>query len=108
MLTNEIFDAPVPATSNGGNSIGGGGSAGNNGRGDGGGHLELPNHFDQGEKHEKKECELEPEVCVKPISKEVSANYELKCEGLPPIVVSTTGKTGLKIGPLELSFSPNK
>jgi hypothetical protein len=34
-----------------------------------------------------------------------TAEFEVKCDGLPTIVVSTDGKAGLKLGPLEVSIS---
>ncbi|WP_439360493.1 hypothetical protein [Bradyrhizobium sp. DASA03007] len=61
-------------------------------------------------------CEVEPQICVKPKKSEgkeskssegpdLVAEYELKCEGFPPIIVSTEGKAGFKVGPLEVSVS---
>ncbi|MDA9481417.1 hypothetical protein XI07_05230 [Bradyrhizobium sp. CCBAU 11445] len=61
-------------------------------------------------------CEVEPQICVKPKKSEgkesrssegadLVAEYELKCDGFPPIIVSTEGKAGFKVGPLEVSVS---
>jgi hypothetical protein len=61
-------------------------------------------------------CEVEPQICVKPKksdekdskasdSSDVTAEFEVKCEGFPPIIVSTDGKAGFKVGPLEISVS---
>ncbi|MDA9523403.1 hypothetical protein XI06_24750 [Bradyrhizobium sp. CCBAU 11434] len=61
-------------------------------------------------------CEIEPQICVKPKKSagkeskssegpDLVAEYELKCEGFPPIIVSTEGKAGFKVGPLEVSLS---
>jgi hypothetical protein len=103
-LASQIFEAPVSAPSSG---LGGsnGGTPGNGGTGGGGGgRIDLPAfNNDTGDKDKKKKkCELEPaEVCVKPSNHEVSAKFELKCEGVPPIVVSTSGEAGVKVGPLE-------
>jgi hypothetical protein len=67
-------------------------------------HINVPAE----EKKEKRKCEVEPEVCLKPGTGELSANYEVKCEGLPPIIVSTDGKAGVKIGSMEVSVSIGK
>jgi hypothetical protein len=76
-------------------------------------------------------CEVEPQICVKPKKPaegeskapggpetkpareamstsdgtDFTAEFEVKCEGLPPIIVSTEGKAGFKVGPLEVSIS---
>jgi hypothetical protein len=61
-------------------------------------------------------CEAEPQICVKPKKTDehetkssdgpdVTAEFEVKCEGFPPIIVSTEGKAGFKVGPLEVSIS---
>lgn len=55
----------------------------------------------------KRRCEIEPSVCMNVANGEPSMEFELKCEGWPPISVSTDGKAGLKIGPLNLSVSKN-
>jgi hypothetical protein len=60
---------------------------------------------DEQQPERKRACEVESNVCVNPKTDETSAEFELKCEGLPPIVFSTDGKAGLKIGPLEISLS---
>lgn len=67
-----------------------------------------------GKRH--RSCEVEPQICVKPKKSEgkeskssegpdLVAEYELKCDGFPPIIVSTEGKAGFKVGPLEVSVS---
>jgi hypothetical protein len=53
----------------------------------------------------ERSCKISSTVCIEPKTDEASAEFELKCEGLPPIVFSTDGKAGLKIGPLEVSLS---
>jgi hypothetical protein len=61
-------------------------------------------------------CEVEPQICVKPKkadeqdskssnNPDVTAEFEVKCEGFPPIIVSTEGKAGFKVGPFEVSVS---
>ncbi|KGT77967.1 hypothetical protein MA20_20185 [Bradyrhizobium japonicum] len=69
----------------------------------------------EGAKHHRS-CEVEPQICVKPKKSDekeakssegsdLVAEFELKCEGFPPIIVSTEGKAGFKVGPLEVSVS---
>jgi hypothetical protein len=60
---------------------------------------------EKADNNKKNHCELESNVCINPATNEPSAEFELKCEGLPTIVFSTDGKAGLKIGPLEVSVS---
>jgi hypothetical protein len=58
-------------------------------------------------------CEVEPQICLKPKksdekdsnSSDITAEFEVKCEGFPPIIVSTEGKAGFKVGPIEISVS---
>jgi hypothetical protein len=64
-------------------------------------NLPLSERKDKESKHH---CELESSVCINSKG-DPSAEFELKCEGLPPIIVSTDGKAGLKVGPLEVSIS---
>jgi hypothetical protein len=65
-----------------------------------------PGHKGDSEGGKKKnKCELEPNVCMNVANGKSSMEFELKCEGMPPILVSTEGKAGLKIGPLEVSLS---
>ena len=53
----------------------------------------------------KKACEVSSSVCIDPKTLEASIEFEVNCDGLPPIVFSTDGKAGVKIGPLEISVS---
>jgi hypothetical protein len=62
-----------------------------------------PAHEQQQKK--KHSCEVSSNVCIDPKTNEASAEFELNCDGLPPIVFSTDGKAGLKLGPLEISLS---
>jgi hypothetical protein len=57
------------------------------------------------EREKKRSCEIEPNVCINPKTNETSAEFEMTCEGFPPIVFSTDGKAGFKIGPVEVSIS---
>jgi hypothetical protein len=62
----------------------------------------------KGDDNKKDRCELESNVCINPATNEPSAEFELKCEGLPTIVFSTDGKAGSKIGPVQVSVSTHR
>ena len=59
-----------------------------------------PDHEDK-----KKQCELETNVCINPKSHAPSAEFEVKCKGLPTMVFSSDIKAGFKVGPVEVSVS---
>jgi hypothetical protein len=62
---------------------------------------------DTNDKDKERHCELETNLCVNPATRDPSAEFELKCKGLPTVIFSTDGKAGLKIGPVEVSLSAN-
>ena len=62
---------------------------------------------DINDKDKERRCELETNLCVNPATRDPSAEFELKCKGLPTVTFSTDGKAGLKIGPVEVSYSAN-
>lgn len=73
---------------------------------DGLGPTTPPILSDGGLKNDKKDlCEVERNVCINPETGNPSVEFELKCEGLPTMVFSTDGTVGMKIGPVEVSFS---
>jgi hypothetical protein len=67
----------------------------------------VPNLIIDNDNHGKsgQRCHIEPSLCISPDITKPTAEFEVKCEGLPTIVVSTDGKAGLKLGPLEVSIS---
>lgn len=77
---------------------------------------EPPKKVDAEGAKRHRSCEVEPQICVKPKKSEgketkssegpdLVAEFELKCEGFPTIIVSTEAKAGFKVGPLEVSVS---
>jgi hypothetical protein len=70
----------------------------------------VPNLIFDPDNHEKggQRCHIEPSLCVSPDITKPTVEFEVKCEGLPTIVISTDGKAGLKLGPLEVSISAGK
>jgi hypothetical protein len=102
-LQDRIFSAAKVSTGLSGDS--GGANNGGNGGDQGLPPVSGNNSTDEPDKTTKdkeKTCEIEPAVCVSPTSGKSAIELELKCKGLPLIVVSTNGDVNVKLGPISL------